>query len=220
LYLFHTNYTNIDKITKEFPNHYVKGILFDLGVSYHQISTPARGFTYNSNGPLDMRFNQSLPSKCAKEIIQHSPLSELKRIFSEYGEERNAYKIATRIFAKRNNIKSTAELANAVREMIPPYRQNKTLARIFQSLRIVVNRELENIKIGLEKAIEALAMGARIAVISYHSLEDRIVKQTFRHYAETKSLKILTKKPLRPEPVEVANNISARSARLRAAEKI
>jgi len=219
-YLFHADYTDIDKIISEFPNHYVQGVLFDLGVSYYQIMTPHRGFSYNSDGPLDMRFNQSKHSKTAKEIIWRSPLPELKRIFVEYGEERFANKIATHLFNRRHEIRTASDLSESIKQIIPSYKQNKTLARIFQALRIAVNQELENIKLGLKKAIQIMSCGARIVVISYHSLEDRIVKQMFRKEAEMKILKILTKKPLCPEPVEVLSNSSARSARFRASEKI
>jgi len=220
LFLYHTSYTNIDKIANEYPHHYVQGVLFDLGVSAFQITTPTRGFTYNTEGPLDMRFNQVLPSKIAKEIIHNTSLNDLRKIFFEYGEERYSNKIAARIFLKRNHINTTTQLAEIIREVTPPNKQNKTLSRIFQSLRIVVNHELENIKTGLEKAINLLTTGARIVVISYHSLEDRIIKQTFRYFAEMEILKILTKKPLRPELTEIVSNSSARSARLRAAERI
>ncbi len=220
LFLFHNTYTNLDEIVKEFPEYFVQGILFDLGVSYYQITAPNRGFSYNSEGPLDMRFDQSQVEVTAQQIIQHTPIIKLAHIFSEYGEERKAYKIAALVSAHRNQIRNTRELADTIKEIIPAYRQNKTLSRIFQSLRIVVNHELENVKIGLEKAIRLLASGARLVVISYHSLEDRIVKQAFRLNADKGILKILTKKPFRPELIEVNENPSARSARLRAVEKI
>jgi 16S rRNA (cytosine1402-N4)-methyltransferase len=220
LYLVHTSYANLDQIVQEFPEYYVQGILFDLGVSYYQITTPERGFSYNSDGPLDMRFDQSVFTTTAQQIIQRTPILKLIQIFSDFGEERKAHKIAVHVLAHRNLISNTQTLANIIKEIIPARFQNKTLSRIFQSLRIVVNSELENVKIGLEKAIELLSSGARMVVISYHSLEDRIVKQTFRHNSEQGILKILTKKPLRPEPVEISQNPSARSARLRAVEKI
>jgi 16S rRNA (cytosine1402-N4)-methyltransferase len=220
LYLVHTSYANLDQIVQEFPEYYVQGILFDLGVSYYQITTPERGFSYNSDGPLDMRFDQSVFTTTAQQIIQRTPILKLIKIFSDFGEERKAHKIAVHVLAHRNLISNTQTLANIIKEIIPARFQNKTLSRIFQSLRIVVNSELENVKIGLEKAIELLSSGARMVVISYHSLEDRIVKQTFRHNSEQGILKILTKKPLRPEPVEISQNPSARSARLRAVEKI
>jgi 16S rRNA (cytosine1402-N4)-methyltransferase len=219
-HLFHTTYTNIDKVALEFPNYYIKGILFDLGVSYYQIMTPSRGFTYSSAGPLDMRFNQSLPARSAKEIIRHASLYDLRKIFSEYGEERYAHKIATQIHTQRNYINTTLELADIIKKAIPGQKQNKSLSRVFQSLRIVVNNELENIKIGIEKAIKLLTTGGRILVIAYHSLEDRLVKQTFRNYANLEFLKILIKKPLVPQLSEVSVNPPARSAHLRAAEKI
>jgi 16S rRNA (cytosine1402-N4)-methyltransferase len=220
LHLYQTNYTELDKVAKEFPEYYLNGVLFDLGVSYYQISTPARGFTYNADGPLDMRFNQSMPRSRTLEIIRHSSLPDLKKIFFEYGEERYANKIAQHIFNHRQQINTTLDLVRIICEKTPSHQQTKTLSRIFQALRIAVNHELENIKIGLEKAIQLLSHGARLVVISYHSLEDRITKQTFRHYAQENILKVLTKKPLRPTLEEMSANPSARSALFRAAEKI
>ncbi len=220
LHLYQMNYTELDKVAKEFPDYYLDGVLFDLGVSYYQISTPARGFTYNADGPLDMRFNQSMPQARALEIVRHSSLPELKKIFFEYGEERYANKIAQHIFNHRQQINTTLDLVRIICEKTPSHQQTKTLSRIFQALRIAVNHELENIKIGLERSIQLLVKGARIVVISYHSLEDRITKQTFRHYAQENIIKVLTKKPLRPTLAEITINPSARSALLRAAEKI
>lgn len=220
LYLYHTNYINIDKIVKAFPQYYLQGVLFDLGVSSYQITNAARGFSYSANGPLDMRFDQSVPSKLAYEIIHHTSLSDLTKIFFIYGEERRAKKIAQNIFRQRNKINTTAQLARVIREIIPAHQANKTLSRIFQSLRIVINQELENIKIGLTKSIKLLSAGGRILVISYHSLEDRITKQIFRDFARQGILQILTKKPLRPQAKEVQNNPRARSARLRCAERL
>jgi 16S rRNA (cytosine1402-N4)-methyltransferase len=220
LYLYHTNYTNIDKVIIEFPKNYLQGVLFDLGISSHQINTANRGFSYSVEGPLDMRFNQTMPSRLAREIIHYCSLSELQKIFFDYGEESQSKRIAEKIFAQRKKINTTTQLANIIRQFVPAHQLNKTLSRIFQSLRIVVNRELENIKVGLEKAIKLLIAGGRIVVISYHSLEDRIVKQTFRNLAHQEMLKILTKKPLRPELSEVLDNPRARSARLRAAERL
>lgn len=220
LHLYQASYTELDQIAKEFPDYYLDGVLFDLGVSYYQISTPARGFTYNADGPLDMRFNRSLPSRDALEIIRHSSLPELKKIFFEFGEERYANKIAQHIFNQRQKMNTTLDLVRAICEKTPAHHQTKTLARIFQALRIAVNHEMDNIKTGLERSIQLLVKGARIVVISYHSLEDRITKQTFRHYAQENILKVLTKKPIRPNLAEMSANPSARSALLRAAEKI
>jgi 16S rRNA (cytosine1402-N4)-methyltransferase len=220
LHLYQTSYAELDKIANEFPDYYLDGVLFDLGVSYYQISTPARGFTYNADGPLDMRFNQSMPASRALEIIHHSSLPELKKIFFEYGEERYANKIAQHIFNHRQQINTTLDLVRVICDKTPTHQQTKTLARIFQALRIAVNHELENIKTGLERSIKLLAHGARLIVISYHSLEDRITKQIFCHYAQENILKVLTKKPIRPTLAEMSANPSARSSLLRAAEKI
>ncbi len=220
LYLYKTSYTEIDKIAEEFSGYYVQGVLFDLGVSHFQITTPSRGFSFNTDAPLDMRFDQSSNIRKAIEIIRRSSLPEIRKILSEYGEERYANKIAKHIYEHRSNINTTLDLVRVINEKTPVHQQIKTLARIFQALRIAVNNELVNIQIGLEKAIQLLVKGARIVVISYHSLEDRIAKQTFRQYTQKNSLKILTKKPLRPSRAEVLSNLSSRSALLRAAEKI
>jgi 16S rRNA (cytosine1402-N4)-methyltransferase len=219
-HLFHTSYTNIDQIVQQFPDYFLQGVLFDLGVSYHQIATPERGFSYNADGPLDMRFDRSLIGITAQQIIQRTSTYELVKIFSEFGEEHGAHKIANYINAQRNQIKDTTTLANIIKDVIPIRFQNKTLSRIFQALRIVVNAELDNVKIGLQKAIDLLAKSARLIVISYHSLEDRITKQMFREQSEKGILNILTKKPLRPELVETTQNPSSRSAKLRVAEKL
>jgi len=217
---YHTSYTDIDKIVGQLSEYYLQGVLFDLGVSSHQITLPERGFSYSVEGPLDMRFDQSQIRTTAQQIIQRTSAYDLEKIFSEFGEERRARKIAAQITTHRNQIKNTRTLAEIIKQVMPAHFQNKTLSRIFQALRIVVNSELANIKTGLQKAIQLLHQGGRIIVISYHSLEDRITKQTFKQNKEQGILNILTKKPLRPEPVEISQNPSARSAKLRAVEKI
>ena len=128
LHLYHTSYTELDKVAQEFPNYYLNGVLFDLGVSYYQISTPARGFTYNADGPLDMRFDQSMPGSRALEIIHHSSLPELKKILFEFGEERYANKIGQHIFNHRQEINTTLDLVRIICEKTPSHQQTKTLA--------------------------------------------------------------------------------------------
>jgi 16S rRNA (cytosine1402-N4)-methyltransferase len=220
LYLFHGSYTELDILVQEFPEGLIKGVLFDYGVSNYQLKNPARGFSYQHDGPLDMRFCQIRPVKKAQEIIKESSLESLTRIFLQFGEERLARKIARIIYENRKKINTTVELANLIRSVIPRRYQNKTLARIFQALRIVVNDELTNIKLGLAKAFNILSPGGRIICISYHSLEDRIVKSFFKEQAKLNNLNILTKKPIRPTPNELTVNPQARSARLRVAEKL
>jgi 16S rRNA (cytosine1402-N4)-methyltransferase len=219
-HLFHTSYINLDKIINEFSDYVLKGILFDLGVSSYQISTPERGFSYANQGLLDMRFDQSYPANNARDILLQTSEYELSNILFKYGEERFARKIARQLHNYRDKIKTTFDLVAIIRAVVNDKNINKTLSRVFQALRIVVNNELENFKIGLTKAIDLCASGARLVVIAYHSLEDRIVKQVFRAYAHNNILHLLTKKPLRPSLVEINNNPSARSAHLRVAEKI
>ncbi|MBS4015354.1 MAG: 16S rRNA (cytosine(1402)-N(4))-methyltransferase RsmH [Candidatus Latescibacteria bacterium] len=219
-HIFHTSYTNLDQIVSQFPDYALKGVLFDLGISSHQISKPNRGFSYSVQGILDMRFDQSNPIRNAKDIIQRSSEYELSNILFKYGEERFARNIARQIHEQRRNIRTTFDLAQIVRSVVHGKNINKSLSRVFQALRILVNNELDNVKIGLSKAIDLCATGARLVVITYHSLEDRIVKQIFRDYAQNNKLQILTKKPIRPLLIEINNNPSARSAHLRAAQKV
>lgn len=219
-HLFHTSYTNLDQVIHQFPDYQFKGIIFDLGVSTYQISHPERGFSYTNQGLLDMRFDQSTIMNTARDIIQHSSEYELTNILFKYGEERFARKIARKLHDNRNQIKTTYDLAEIIHTVIHGKNINKTLSRVFQALRIIVNHELENIKIGLRKAINLCTVGARIVVIAYHSLEDRIVKQIFRDCGQNNTIQVLTKKPALPCLNEIDTNPSARSARLRAAEKI
>ncbi|MEO0092438.1 MAG: 16S rRNA (cytosine(1402)-N(4))-methyltransferase RsmH [candidate division WOR-3 bacterium] len=221
LYLFRMSYTKIDEVVRKFPEYSVQGVLFDFGASYYQLTSSSRGFSYQQNGPLDMRFDQSL-NLTARDIIRRSSSKGLEKIFKEFGEERFAHKIAQVVYQHRNKINTTYDLVEIMQEIVPAYKIRKTLARIFQALRIAVNQELENIQQGLNCAIRILTTGGRIVTIAYHSLEDRIVKNTFRSVAQNNSgigLKVLTKKPVRPSPKEVKSNPAARSARLRAAEK-
>lgn len=218
-HLFHTSYTNLDQIVQQFSDYLLKGVLFDFGVSSYQISNPARGFSYAGQGLLDMRFDQTNPIPNAKDIILHSSEYELANILFKFGEERFARTIAHQIHAQRHKIQTTFDLAQIVRNIIHGKHVNKSLSRVFQALRITVNNELENIKIGLEKAINLCTTGARLIVIAYHSLEDRIVKRVFREYEHNGLVKIITKKPLRPSFAEIQINPSARSARFRVVER-
>ncbi|MCX7785931.1 MAG: 16S rRNA (cytosine(1402)-N(4))-methyltransferase RsmH [candidate division WOR-3 bacterium] len=221
LYLFKMNYIKINEVVQKFPQYSVQGVLFDFGASYHQLTSGQRGFSYKENGPLDMRFDQNL-RPTAKDIIQNSSPQALKKIFKEFGEERFAHKIAQEVYRNRDRINTTYDLVEIIQQIIPSYKIKKTFARIFQALRIAVNQELENIQHGLNCAIKILSDGGRIVTIAYHSLEDRIVKNTFRTLAQNHQefrLKVLTKKPVRPTLKEIKFNPAAHSARLRAAEK-
>jgi len=210
----HDNFSNIKKHIKS----KVDGILFDLGVSSHQINEASRGFSLQKDGPLDMRMDQK-QKLTADEIVNGYPVKELERIFREYGEERFAGRIA-RAVVKSRPVKSTLGLKEVVEKAIPTWRKRESVSRIFQALRIAVNSELESLIKALIDAVDLLRPGGRIVVISYHSLEDRIVKHTFRDFAKDDILKTLSKKPVRPGEPEISGNPRAASARLRAAEKI
>lgn len=197
----------------------VDGVLFDLGVSSLQLDTPARGFSFREEAPLDMRMDPS-QSRTAGELVNRLPEEELARILWEYGEERYARRIARAIVRARDKapIESTTELARLVARCYPPGRHRiHPATRTFQALRIAVNDELSALEEGLSQAVELLRPGGVICVISFHSLEDRIVKHRFREWAAAGRLELLTRKPTRPSSAEVAENPRARSAKLRAA---
>lgn len=213
----------------------IDGILFDLGVSSHQINQPERGFSYSLAGRLDMRMDKS-SRLTAYEIINKYDEYEMKKIFWEYGEERAASKIVRNIVIERENkdIETTLQLAEIIDNCIHGKQRLKTKARIFQALRIYINGELEVLKTALADAVKMLNPGGRIVVISYHSLEDRIVKKFFQYEEKDclcptsfpkcicdkkATLKILTRKPIVPSVTEIEQNNRARSAKMRVAEK-
>lgn len=199
----------------------VDGFLLDLGVSSHQLDDPGRGFSFQQEGPLDMRMDSESAASGLK-IVNTYPEEELKRIFREYGEERMSSRIAWRIARHREErpLETTADLANAVRRAVGGRFILKSLARVFQAIRIEVNDELENLRRFLGAAIPLMAVGGRIVVISYNSLEDRIVKTWMREEGRVNDrLTLLTKKPLVPSDEELSLNKRSRSAKLRAAER-
>jgi 16S rRNA (cytosine1402-N4)-methyltransferase len=211
-------------------------ILFDFGLSSHQIDAPERGFSFQSEGPLDMRMDPTAGLSAAK-LVNEADGREIERILREYGEERWARRIAQFIVARRP-LRTTRDLAQAVEAAIPRAawpRDINVSTRTFQGLRIAVNDELGEIEAGLRAALTTLKPGGRMATISFHSLEDRLVKSFFN--VESKdcicppqqpvctcghraTLRIITRRPVRPSEEEVAINPRARSARLRVAEKI
>ncbi len=218
------NYRNLKNIVSDNNFSPVYGVLFDLGMSSWQLEASGRGFSFQKDEPLDMRYskNQTLT---AKEIINQWPEEELIRIFREYGEERRARAIAKAIVfrRKKSSIESTMDLVEIVRGAIPARHRFGRIhfaTRIFQALRIAINRELENLSKGLEAATDVLAVGGRLTVISFHSLEDRIVKNFLRGRAKENRLKILTKKSVAPDWREAQENPRSRSAKLRAAIKL
>lgn len=201
----------------------VDGLLFDLGVSSYQLDNPERGFTYQLEGPLDMRMDRD-QKLTAAEIINTWPEEELAKIFREYGEERWASRIAKFIARarKRSPITTTGELVEIIKAAIPARARRSgphPAKRTFQALRIAINDELGELKRALAELETLLRPGGRVVVISFHSLEDRIVKKTFKSLS-SKILEILTPKPVVPTPEEVARNPRARSAKLRAARRV
>lgn len=213
----------------------VDGVLADLGVSSRQIDQPERGFSYLQDGPLDMRMNPNLPHTAA-DLLATLEQNELKKIFRDYGEEKLAAPIARAIVRQRSQraLLRTGDLRQIIEKIVHGPHRVKSLARIFQALRIAVNGELEALNEFLAQALALLRPGGRLAVISYHSLEDRLVKQFFKAQAKgcicppefpacvcgrQPQLSILTAKPIAPGPEEIAANSRARSARLRAAQK-
>ncbi|MDK2410819.1 16S rRNA (cytosine(1402)-N(4))-methyltransferase RsmH [Aphanizomenon sp. PH219] len=208
----HSNFANY-----QFPENTYHGILADLGVSSYHLDNPERGFSFRNTANLDMRMNQQ-QSLTAGDIINEWGEKELADIFFKYGEERLSRRIARRIVEKRP-FNTTTELANAIAYSVPPkYRHGRIhpATRVFQALRIAVNDELKVLETLIEKAPHALIPEGRIAIISFHSLEDRPVKHGLRN---SPSLRILTKKPIIATEEEIKENPRSRSAKLRIAEK-
>jgi len=217
----------------------VDGVLYDLGVSSPQLDTPERGFSYHHDAPLDMRMDQDAPLS-AYDVINEWPYEKLVKIFFQYGEEKFSKQIARKIEAARETkpIESTGELVELIKEAIPAPARRKgghPAKRVFQAVRIAVNDELGVFEKSLEQAIDLIAVGGRISVITFHSLEDRICKVTFKKASETPQLphglpiipeefqpklKLITRKPILPSEEELEFNNRARSAKLRIAEKL
>tara|TARA_B100001964_G_C14199178_1_gene584917 strand:- start:764 stop:1663 length:900 start_codon:yes stop_codon:yes gene_type:complete len=218
LSLYHSSYNNLDKIIAAEGLSSFSGVLLDLGLSSLQLGSKNRGFSYRSEGSLDMRYDQS-SGNGAGNLIGHTDQDSLAQIFKEYGEERLASRIAKSIkeMTKMNTI---ADLREAIRRCTPPNHRDRTFARIFQALRIAVNQELGILQQFLAKFIDFLRPGGRIVIISYHSLEDRLVKHSFKELASGGKLDILTKRPITATEKERKKNRRARSAKLRAAVKV
>ena len=227
------NYRDLPDILSEFGYESVDGVLLDLGVSWFHLKSPERGFSFMLDGPLDMRMDQSKP-RSAADLVNTLPREELARIIREYGEESRAWAIAGAIEKARvrEPITSTAQLARIVTSVFPPYppRRIHPATLTFQALRIAVNDELGGLERVLPQAVHLLKPGGRLAVISFHSLEDRIVKQYFRDEAtdclcpphqpvctcgHTASVTLVNRKPLVPDDAEIASNPRSRSAKLR-----
>ena len=243
--LINGNFAEMDVLLKGHSIHAVDGILLDLGVSSLQVDTPHRGFSFNHTGPLDMRMNLGHGADNAEEttftamqVVNNSRADVLIDIFNRYGEERFAKRIAHRIVRARQQepITTTTQLAEIVKQAVPKAAARiHPATRVFQALRIYVNAELENLVAGLDVAITLLKPKGRLCVITFHSLEDRIVKHRFQRWARqclcppktpicicehSPSVEILTKRPVLPDVTEVQNNPRSRSAKLRAARKL
>ena len=220
--LIYGNFRNLDKILNDLKIDKVDAILYDLGVSSYQLDKAERGFSFLKEGPLDMRMDRSLRIT-AFDLVNNLSKEEISKILFEYGQERYAHRIASSIVKRRSSkpISSTSQLANIVKSAIP-FRRGKInpATRTFLAFRIAVNRELEALETSLMKAVSLLRDKSRICVISFHSLEDRIVKNKFKEFAHKNLLRILTKKPITPKREEIRENPRARSAKLRVAVKV
>jgi 16S rRNA (cytosine1402-N4)-methyltransferase len=233
--LHHRTFDQAVEVLRELGVEELDGMLLDLGVSSHQLDTPERGFSFRHDAPLDMRMNPTV-GETAAEVVNQYPEAELSRIFFQYGEERFARRIARRIVGRRQQepLSTTRELAELIRDAVPGGHRPSRIhpaTRVFQALRIQVNAELEQVENGVAQAIDLLRAGGRLVVISFHSLEDRIVKNLFRAAAQgcicpprlpvcqcshQPKVKILTRKGVRATPAELEINARSRSAVLRA----
>ncbi len=234
--LYNFNFSKVDIISKLESIKSYDGIMADLGVSSFQLDNVDSGFTFRQDASLDLRMDKNL-TLTAADIINCYPENELANIFYQFGEEKKSRIIASRISEQRivKKFVTTFDLVKIIESLVPENFRVKTLSRIFQALRICVNNELENLKLFLTNSISLLKSGARLVIISYHSLEDRIVKDIFKYESidcicpkdypickcdKVKRLKIITKKPLLPSKEEIAANRRSRSAKLRVAERI
>lgn len=215
--LVKSSYVNIKKVLEDLGIEKVDGILFDLGVSSHHFDAAERGFSFGQNAELDMRMDQDLQVK-AKDLVNGMYTKELAKIFELYGEEPKSKKIAAAIVSARQTerIESTKQLADIIQKVVPFSARSKTLMRVFQALRIAVNDEIRNLQATLPQALEVLASEGRCVAISFHSLEDRVVKHVFKENEEKGLGKKYQKKPLLPSDDETNQNPRARSAKMRA----
>ncbi len=233
----HSNYTEIDRILEDLNIDGLDGMLLDLGVSSYQLDNAERGFSYHADAPLDMRMSREGLS--ARDVVNNYSYGELVRILFEYGEEKFAKNIASNIVKTResNPIESTSELAEIIKMSVPQKirREKNPCKKTFQAIRIEVNNELGGLSEALDKAFNALNVGGRLAIITFHSLEDRLVKQRFASFCQgctcppefpvcvcgnTPRGKLVTRKPIEPSEAELEANNRSHSAKLRIIEKI
>jgi 16S rRNA (cytosine1402-N4)-methyltransferase len=236
----HANFSDIARVLGEAGEREANGILADLGVSSLQFDTPERGFSFRHEAPLDMRMDASGDEGTAAELLERLPEEEIARVIYEYGEERKSRRIARWIVERRDRgepLRTTTELAELVARAVGHKRGDRIhpATRTFQALRIAVNRELEGLGEFVETAVDLLQAGGRLAVISFHSLEDRVVKRALRRLAgqcecdrrmpvcacgARRAVEILTRRPVAPGENETEENPRARSAKLRACAKL
>ena len=233
LTLIHSNFSDLENSLKLYRVNEVDGLLADLGVSSHQFDAEERGFSIRFDGPLDMRMGKGI-QKTAADIITEYSWEELAQMLRSYSDLKGAGRIARRIkdVNEEEPLKTTGALVEVVRKMAPPNKHNKFLAQVFQALRIEVNNEMQVLKDMLEQAMRVLKPGGQLVVISYHSIEDRLVKNFFRSgkfsgeeekdfFGNSLSpFKVITRKPIVPNDQEIEENNRARSAKLRIAEKV
>ena len=233
------NFSNLKRVLDELEIDKIDGLLLDLGVSSYQLDTAERGFSYMANAPLDMRMDNRA-ARSAYTVLNEYSADELKKIIYDFGEERFAPKIVAGIIKAREKapIQTTGELVEIIKSSIPSFARREELSsvkRVFQAVRIEVNKELDIIAPTIEAAVSRMNEGGRIVIITFHSLEDRIVKQTFNQLSSgctcpkdfpvcvcgnKPKIKVLTKKPILPSEAELAVNSRSKSAKLRVAEKI
>lgn len=220
--LIKSDFLNISSQLNKLKIDKVDGMLFDFGISSLQLEDVSRGFSFRNNGPLDMRFDTASLLTC-EELVNETPYLELCRILKEFGEERRASLISRRIVKRREEkkLKTTFELSEIVSRALGRGRGKIDPAtRTFQAFRIAVNREIESIEKVLPQIPDLLREGGRVCVISYHSLEDRLAKRSFKAAKEKGILRIITKKPIRPSSKEIFDNPRSRSAKLRVGERV
>jgi len=222
LILVNDSYINLEEIVKNNNFGPIQGILFDLGICSWHLESSGKGFSYKKDEPLDMRFDQK-QNLTAAEIVNFWEAEEIEKILKDFGEEKYSHRIASALkeVRKKERIVGTRQLVNLLAKTLPKNYDKGRIhfaTRVFQALRIAVNNELENIGKGLNQAIKILEPKGRIVVISFHSLEDRIVKNFFREQAKINKLQILTKKPISPTMEESKVNPRSHSAKLRAAQ--
>ena len=231
-YFVNENFKHMKRFLKNLGFSKVNGILADLGVSSFQINTPERGFSYRYNASLDMRMNKK-NDNCAMKVVNEYSSEKLSKVLFEYGDLKNSKKISNQIFTARSKekIKTTFDLNKILSPLFPERYLNKNLSRIYQAIRIEVNKELDVLKTFLEQSSQLLVPGGRLCIISYHSLEDRLVKRfinngSFSNHKEKDffgNFSVPFKKVgkmIQPSNLEIKENIRARSAKLRIAEKI